>query len=91
MALFAWSRHDVVENIALAQLIMSFLAFITYLLFIVFNADRFLNFRLCCIGSLLGQAVFYLLTMSYPFVSGRVQTYHGNGNSLRAHILLVNI
>ncbi|KAI6191947.1 hypothetical protein M3Y97_00283000 [Aphelenchoides bicaudatus] len=62
MALFAWSRHDVVENIALAQLIMSFLAFTTYLLFIVFNADRYLNFRMCLIGSLVGLSAFYIIT-----------------------------
>lgn len=79
MALFAWNRHDVVENIALAQLIMSFLAFLTYLLFIVFNADRFLNFRLCCIASLVGLIVFYMLTMSWPFLPGNVQLYHRNG------------
>lgn len=81
MALFAWSRHDVVENIALAQLIMSFLAFLTYLLFIAFNADRYVNFRLCCIISLCALCSFYLFTLPWPFLPNNVQIYHQNGKN----------
>ncbi|CAD5230031.1 unnamed protein product [Bursaphelenchus okinawaensis] len=78
MAMFAWSRHDAVEYIAAAQGIMSFLAFLTYLAFIVFKPERFMSFRLGCFLSLIGLIVFHLLTISWPFLPGQVQTFHQN-------------
>jgi hypothetical protein len=89
MALFAWSRHDVVEYIAAAQLMTSFLAFLTYLLFIVLNADRFINFRLCCIISLFGLAAFYLITLSWPFIPGNVLVYHHNRKNMYSKNVLI--
>ncbi|KAI6205121.1 hypothetical protein M3Y94_00756600 [Aphelenchoides besseyi] len=79
MAIFAWSRHDVVEYIAISQAAMSGLALLIYFLFIVFKADRFLSFRLCCVLALGGLACFYLITFSYPFLPHSIKTFHHNG------------
>ncbi|CAD5234076.1 unnamed protein product [Bursaphelenchus xylophilus] len=76
MAMFAWSRHEAVEYIAAAQVVMSFLAFLTYLAFIVFKPERFMSFRLGCLLSLVGLIIFHLLTISWPFLPGQIQTFH---------------
>ncbi|KAH7728844.1 Protein Y53G8AR.7 a [Aphelenchoides avenae] len=75
MVMFSWTRKEAVEYISTAQGFMSFLAFLTYIVYIVFKLDRVLNFRVNCIISLIGLVVFHLLTFSWPFLPGKVQTY----------------
>ncbi|KAI6173253.1 hypothetical protein M3Y98_01062000 [Aphelenchoides besseyi] len=88
MAIFAWSKHDVVEFIAISQAAMSGLALLIYFLFIVFKADRFLSFRLCCVLALGGLACFYLITFSYPFLPQPIKTFHHNDSVVNGGELL---
>uniref|UniRef100_A0A915CKZ4 Uncharacterized protein n=1 Tax=Ditylenchus dipsaci TaxID=166011 RepID=A0A915CKZ4_9BILA len=74
--MFSWTHTQVVEYMATAQAIMSFLAFLTYICFIVFRLDKLMNFRLNCMISLAALIVFHLLTYSYPFLSGHIQTFN---------------
>lgn len=61
---------------------MGILAFLVYLIFIIFRLDKVVNFRFNCIAAMVGLGVFHLLTYSaYPFVPTHVETF----NSLVKH------
>ena len=81
MLLFAWDESQTVKYFAIAQAIMSFLAFLTYLAFIFYRIEKIMNFRINLICSLIALILFHLLTFSYPFLPGHVQTFSSANQS----------
>uniref|UniRef100_A0A914I7I3 Uncharacterized protein n=1 Tax=Globodera rostochiensis TaxID=31243 RepID=A0A914I7I3_GLORO len=75
MMMFAWTRADAVKYISIAQVAMSLLAFLTYVVFIVFRVDKVLSDRTNLVMSLVVLITFHVLTYSYPFLPGHVQTF----------------
>uniref|UniRef100_A0A183C112 MFS domain-containing protein n=1 Tax=Globodera pallida TaxID=36090 RepID=A0A183C112_GLOPA len=75
MMMFAWTRADAVKYISIAQVAMSLLAFLTYVVFIVFRVDKVLSDRTNLVMSLVVLISFHVLTYSYPFLPGHVQTF----------------
>uniref|UniRef100_A0A914NF51 Major facilitator superfamily (MFS) profile domain-containing protein n=1 Tax=Meloidogyne incognita TaxID=6306 RepID=A0A914NF51_MELIC len=75
MVLFAWTRTESVKYFSAAQAIMSLLAFLIYVGFIMFRFDRFLHERCNVIASLFALLLFHVLTYSYPFLPGHLTTY----------------
>nr|CAD2183993.1 unnamed protein product [Meloidogyne enterolobii] len=75
MVLFAWTRTESVKYFSAAQAIMSLLAFLIYVGFIMFRFDRFLHERCNVIASLFALLLFHILTYSYPFLPGHLTTY----------------
>ncbi|CAK5028793.1 unnamed protein product [Meloidogyne enterolobii] len=75
MVLFAWTRTESVKYFSAAQAIMSLLAFLIYVGFIMFRFDRFLHERCNVITSLFALLLFHILTYSYPFLPGHLTTY----------------
>ncbi|KAL3123468.1 hypothetical protein niasHT_004640 [Heterodera trifolii] len=76
MMMFAWTSDQVLIYISLAQGIMSLLAFLTYLVFIVTKIDKVVNDRANLLASLYVLLMFFLITYSYPFLPGNVETFH---------------
>ncbi|KAH7706408.1 Protein F27D9.2 [Aphelenchoides avenae] len=85
MAMFAFSRSDVLQYVSLAQSVRSFLAFLVYIAYVTLKIEkRFkrLDYRINCMVSLGGIMLFYLITFSWPFVPGGVQiVYAGSSNT----------
>ncbi|KAI1702611.1 major facilitator superfamily domain-containing protein [Ditylenchus destructor] len=76
--MFSWTHSQVIDFMATAQAIMSFLAFLTYIAFIAFRLDKIVNFRLNCMLSLFLLIVFHLLTYSYSFLPGQVKIFNNS-------------
>ncbi|KAH7700746.1 Protein Y53G8AR.7 a, partial [Aphelenchoides avenae] len=84
MAMFAFSRSNVLQYVSLAQSIRSFLAFLVYIAYVTLKIEkRFkrLDYRINCVVSLGGIMLFYLITFSWPFVPGGVQIAHAGSSN----------
>uniref|UniRef100_A0A914XVC4 Major facilitator superfamily (MFS) profile domain-containing protein n=1 Tax=Panagrolaimus superbus TaxID=310955 RepID=A0A914XVC4_9BILA len=75
MTIFAFSKTQVVKYIAVAQLLRSMLAFITYASYIKFNLGKILNNRIITISALIGLLSFHLTSYSWPFLPGQIKMY----------------
>lgn len=79
MTIFAFSKTQVVKYIAVAQLLRSMLAFITYASYIKFNLGKILNNRIISISALCGLLLFHLTSYSWPFLPGQIKMYTNYG------------
>jgi ceroid-lipofuscinosis MFS transporter 7 len=75
MTIFAFSKTQVVKYIAVAQLLRSLLAFITYASYIKLNLGKILNSRITSISSLCGLLLFHLTSYSWPFLPGQIKMF----------------
>uniref|UniRef100_A0A914DXI8 Major facilitator superfamily (MFS) profile domain-containing protein n=1 Tax=Acrobeloides nanus TaxID=290746 RepID=A0A914DXI8_9BILA len=75
MSMFSFTKAEVVRYTAMAQAVMGFFAFSTYVLYIVFNLGRFVNQRLLSVAMLFFLILFHVLTYSWPFLPGHIQTF----------------
>ncbi|KAH7722907.1 Protein F27D9.2 [Aphelenchoides avenae] len=78
MAVFAFTKTDVLQYVSVAQALRSLAGFGVYVVYAILNVEkRFarFDFRLNCLVSLVGIVLFYLLTFPWPFLPGHLQTF----------------
>jgi len=72
MMFFGFNESHAVTIISISQSLVGGLTLGVYILFIFFKLDRFIQLRNGCVVALAAMISFYLLTYSYPFLSGKV-------------------
>uniref|UniRef100_A0A0N4ZQA4 MFS domain-containing protein n=1 Tax=Parastrongyloides trichosuri TaxID=131310 RepID=A0A0N4ZQA4_PARTI len=77
LMIFGWSKKESITILSIAQGILGFAAFGVYFMYIIFKLDRYINYRLNCIGGIVALLIFHIITFSYPFLPS-VITYHSS-------------
>ncbi|CEF61823.1 Major facilitator superfamily and Major facilitator superfamily domain, general substrate transporter and Major facilitator superfamily domain-containing protein [Strongyloides ratti] len=75
LMIFGWTKKQSITILSISQGFLGLSAFIVYFIYIIFKLDRFIKYRLNCIGGILCLLIFHIITFSYPFLP-KVITYH---------------
>ncbi|KAK0394103.1 hypothetical protein QR680_000566 [Steinernema hermaphroditum] len=76
MQVFAFSKADVVKFGSIAQGGMGFMSLCTYIAYIAGDLNRFIDYRICNICSLLLFLAFHLITYPWPFIPQGLKSFH---------------
>uniref|UniRef100_A0A914PHX8 Major facilitator superfamily (MFS) profile domain-containing protein n=1 Tax=Panagrolaimus davidi TaxID=227884 RepID=A0A914PHX8_9BILA len=79
MAIFNLTNAQVVKFTALSEFGRCLVAFIIYAMYMKFDFAKKLNSRKVSFYSLIGYLTYYLITYSWPFLTGRLHIYSNNG------------
>uniref|UniRef100_A0A0K0ERC6 MFS domain-containing protein n=1 Tax=Strongyloides stercoralis TaxID=6248 RepID=A0A0K0ERC6_STRER len=77
LMIFGWQKKQSVSILSIFQGFLGLSAFLVYFIYIFFKLDKFIKYRLNCIGGMMCLLFFHIITFAYPFLP-KVITYHSS-------------